>query len=201
MALFVFVRFDYSPTCYTLSEMFTRLVFAHRMFDEIWKKWRISHLADFIHHHIFSFSFTPPTVLVRMSVFSKKWFHLTASFPFLAFTLYNFRHLRARVFQVYRLLISFTYSSSLDVPKYRLPNMLLSVSVLESLTIRGCNLPSSLTVDAVKFKSLIQLKLVNIPLNDEVITYLVASCPLLQVLDIDNCSGFKRVCVYGHQNL
>ncbi|MFS7955099.1 putative leucine-rich repeat domain superfamily [Helianthus anomalus] len=42
---------------------------------------------------------------------------------------------------------------------YRLPNILLSVSVLESFSFRGCDLPSSFMVDAVKFKSLIYLRL------------------------------------------
>ncbi|XP_021997492.2 F-box/LRR-repeat protein At4g14096-like [Helianthus annuus] len=206
---------------------------------------RISLLPESIVHHILSFLKNTPAELVRMSVLSKSWFNLTASFPILSFYFnYHFRsresffkyveyatsrfchhNLTAHKFLlctriqesaeldivnrclelvlqngVRELVISFTYSS-LDVPKYRLPNILLSVSVLESLTIRGCDLPSSLMLDAINFTSLIQLKLFMVPLNDEVITYLVASCPLLQVLDIGICSGFKKVCVYGHQNL
>ncbi|KAJ0550301.1 putative leucine-rich repeat domain superfamily, F-box-like domain superfamily [Helianthus annuus] len=205
---------------------------------------RISHLPESIVHHILSFLKNTPAELVRMSVLSKSWFNLTASFPFLDFNIRYFRtresffkyveyatsrfchhNLTAHTFLLYteiqesaeldvvnrclelvlkngvrELVISFTYSS-LDFPKYRLPNILLSVSVLESLTICDCDLPSSLMLDAINFKSLIQLKLIMVPLNDEVITYLATSCPLLQVLDIDGCSGFKRVCVYGHQNL
>ncbi|KAJ0841114.1 putative F-box domain, leucine-rich repeat domain superfamily, F-box-like domain superfamily [Helianthus annuus] len=45
---------------------------------------RISQLPDFIVHHILSFlPDSPPAELVRMSVLSKTWFHLTASFPIL----------------------------------------------------------------------------------------------------------------------
>ncbi|MFS7955222.1 putative leucine-rich repeat domain superfamily, F-box-like domain superfamily [Helianthus anomalus] len=205
---------------------------------------RISQLPESTVHHILSFCNNTPADLVRMSVLSKSWFNLTASFPSLDFNIRYFRtresffkyveyatsrfchhNLTAHKFLlctriqesaeldvvnrclelvlkngVRELMISFTYSS-LDFPKYRLPNMLLSVSVLESLTMRGCDLPSSLMLDAINFTSLIQLKLFMVPLNDEVITYLVASCPLLQVLDIGICSGFKKVCVFGHQNL
>ncbi|MFS7955105.1 putative leucine-rich repeat domain superfamily [Helianthus anomalus] len=75
---------------------------------------------------------------------------------------------------------------------------LLSVSALISLTIHGCDLPSSFMVDALKFKSLTRLKLENIHIDDEVITYLATSCPLLQVIQIRSCHGLKRFCVYGH---
>ncbi|KAJ0770842.1 putative leucine-rich repeat domain superfamily [Helianthus annuus] len=85
--------------------------------------------------------------------------------------------------------------------KYRLPNVLLSVSALRSLTINGCELPSSLMVDVVMFKCLGQLILINVPIDDEVIKYLTTSCPLLQVFKIRSCPGFKSFCVYGHQNL
>ncbi|KAM0067898.1 putative leucine-rich repeat domain superfamily [Helianthus debilis subsp. tardiflorus] len=84
--------------------------------------------------------------------------------------------------------------------KYRLPNILLSVSVLKTLVICGCKLPSSLMFDAVKFKALIKLSLVSVPIDDEVIKHLTTSCPLLQEFEIDSC-GLQRVCVYGHQNL
>ncbi|KAJ0550056.1 putative leucine-rich repeat domain superfamily, F-box-like domain superfamily [Helianthus annuus] len=205
---------------------------------------RISHLPESIVHHILSFLKKTPAELVRMSVLSKSWFNLTASFPCLDFNIDCFstresffkyveyttsrfchHNLTAHKLLLYteiqepaeldvvnrclelvlkngvrELVISFTYSS-LDFPKYRLPNILLSVSVLESLTILGCDLPSSLMLDAINFKSLIQLELTLVPLNDEVITYLATSCPLLQVLDIGICSGFKKVCVYGHQHL
>ncbi|KAI7753604.1 hypothetical protein M8C21_000665, partial [Ambrosia artemisiifolia] len=54
---------------------------------------RISHLPDFIIHHILSFFDTsngPPAELVRMSVLSKNWFQLTASFLILDFDIRNF---------------------------------------------------------------------------------------------------------------
>ncbi|XP_022013843.1 putative F-box/LRR-repeat protein At5g02700 [Helianthus annuus] len=97
--------------------------------------------------------------------------------------------------------LSYFTNSSLDVPKYHLPNILLSVSTLRSLTICGCDLPSSFMLDAVNFKSLIQLRLENVLIYDEVITYLATSCPLLQVIQIRCCPGFIRFCVHGHQNL
>ncbi|MFS7955120.1 putative leucine-rich repeat domain superfamily, F-box-like domain superfamily [Helianthus anomalus] len=97
--------------------------------------------------------------------------------------------------------LSYFTNSSFDVPKYRLPNILLSVSTLTSLTICGCDLPSSFMLDAVRFRSLIQLRLEKVLIYDEVITYLATSCPLLQVIQIRCCPGFIRFCVHGHQNL
>ncbi|MFS7955100.1 putative F-box domain, leucine-rich repeat domain superfamily, F-box-like domain superfamily [Helianthus anomalus] len=209
---------------------------------------RISELPEYIAHHILSFCNTsdaPPAELVRMSVLSKTWFHLTASFPILNFKIDNFRSrdsffkyveyttsrfyhqdLTAYRFRikatleapaeldivnrclelllkkgVTKLVIDITNSSESVIPKYRLPNILLSVSVLKYLTIRGCDLPSSLLVDALKFKSLIYLELEHVYMDEEAIKYLTASCPLLQVLRVFYCHGFKRFCVYGHQNL
>ncbi|PWA62640.1 F-box domain, Leucine-rich repeat domain, L domain-like protein [Artemisia annua] len=94
------------------------------------------------------------------------------------------------------------YANSVcPLQKYRLPDLLWSASSLTSLTISSCELPSSLTVDAVKFKSLKVLQLCEVPLDEEVIKCLNASCPLLEELSVDNCSGFKRFCIYGLQNL
>ncbi|XP_076948577.1 F-box/FBD/LRR-repeat protein At5g44980-like [Bidens hawaiensis] len=91
-------------------------------------------------------------------------------------------------------------TSLADVPKYRFPNILLSVSVLMELRIQGCELPSSLMVDDIKFKSLIHLTLTNVRIDDDAITYLIASCSLLQFFYIRWCYGFKRLCVQRHQN-
>ncbi|PWA72077.1 F-box domain, Leucine-rich repeat domain, L domain-like protein [Artemisia annua] len=88
-----------------------------------------------------------------------------------------------------------------DLPKYRLPNILLSASSLTSMKIYRCELPSSLMVDDVKFKSLKMLELERVPLHDEVIKRLTTSCPLLEKIIINDCEGVKNFCVYGLQNL
>ncbi|XP_076941876.1 putative F-box/LRR-repeat protein At3g58880 [Bidens hawaiensis] len=203
---------------------------------------RISELPDFIAHHILSF-LNSPTELVRMSVLSKTWLHLTASFPVLYFsdddftsrdtffkyvdyattrfylqnvTLYRLKlvatleeHAELDIVNrclelvlnngLYELVIDISITNSSS--NYRLPNTLLSVSVLESLTIRGCELPSSLMLDAVKFKSLIELKLESVSIDDEAIKHLTTSCPRLEEFHIVSCDGFKNVCVYGLRNL
>ncbi|KAK1440545.1 hypothetical protein QVD17_06374 [Tagetes erecta] len=103
---------------------------------------------------------------------------------------------------VTELAIGIGYSSqSAAMPKYRLPDILLSVSMLKSLTIRDCDLPSSFIVDDLKFKSLIRLTLENVTIDDKVIKHLTTTCPLLQVLQIRNCYGFKIFGIYGHQSL
>ncbi|MFS7993933.1 putative leucine-rich repeat domain superfamily, F-box-like domain superfamily [Helianthus anomalus] len=58
--------------------------------SEIGEMDRISQLPDFIVHHIISFLKTPKD-LVRMSVLSKTWLHLTSSFPILDFNIGDFR--------------------------------------------------------------------------------------------------------------
>ncbi|XP_076887816.1 F-box/LRR-repeat protein 25-like [Bidens hawaiensis] len=203
---------------------------------------RITQLPDLIIHYILSCINGSPEELVRMSVLSKPWLHLTASFPLLYFKIDDFKsretffkyldyttsrfcrqdvvtastlklvtdiHEQAEIDIVNRCLeLVFkkgVKALEIDVPRwfyrYRLPNALLTVSALKSLTICGCDLPSSLMVDVVKFKSLIWLKLENVSLDDEAITYLTASCPLLKDFRVTNCHGFKRFCVYAHQNL
>ncbi|KAF5798544.1 putative leucine-rich repeat domain superfamily, F-box-like domain superfamily [Helianthus annuus] len=235
---------------------------------------RISQLPEPIVHHILSLSGSRE--LVRMSVASKTWFQLTASFPSLDFrmdeltkglhvdfTIYNFTkglHVSRQTFFKY---VDYTTSrmcqqnvtahkltivtnirepAELDtvnrclelllkkgvtkleinlsefaqiflrktpsfapkpkpMPTYVLPNILLSVSVLESLIISGCELPSSFMVDALKFKSLIRLQLEYVHIDDEMINYLTTSCPLLKEFSLSSCHGFKRFCVNGHQNL
>ncbi|XP_071708579.1 F-box/LRR-repeat protein At5g02910-like [Rutidosis leptorrhynchoides] len=87
------------------------------------------------------------------------------------------------------------------MPRYRLPDILLSISSLTSLTIKQCDLPSSLIIDGVKFKSLKVLELVGVRINEEMINYLTTCCPLLERLYVLWCDGFTKFCVYGNQNL
>ncbi|XP_035831589.1 F-box/FBD/LRR-repeat protein At1g78750 isoform X2 [Helianthus annuus] len=191
--------------------------------------------------------YCPPAELVRMSVASKTWFRLTASFPHLDFTIRNFRsresffkyveyttsrfcnqnltahRLRlittlrepAELYTVDRclelLLQNGVYDLVINVvnlsespsasARYRLPNILLSVSALSALTINGCDLPSSFMLHAVMFKCLGLLCLINVSIDDEVISYLTTSCPFLRVFQVEACHGLKRFCVYGHQHL
>ncbi|KAM0067846.1 putative F-box domain-containing protein [Helianthus debilis subsp. tardiflorus] len=169
---------------------------------------RISQLPDFIAHHILSCFDTSdglPIDLVRMSVLSKTWFHLTASFPILDFTIYKFKsrnsffkyveyttfrfcnqNLTAQKLTLWAnirrseerdivnrclilLLKNGVKELLISMPKYCLPNILLSVPVLKSLTIYSCKLPSSLMLDdAVKLKSLIYLALESVRIDDQV---------------------------------
>ncbi|MFS7955093.1 putative leucine-rich repeat domain superfamily, F-box-like domain superfamily [Helianthus anomalus] len=144
---------------------------------------RISQLPDFILHHILSCidSWDYPAELLRMSVLSRNWFHLTASFPILDFyidqfssrecffkyveyTTSRFCHQNVTADEL-RLVTDIWKPAELDIvniclelalhkgvklleidltnssespfasAEYRLPNILLSVSVLESLSI------------------------------------------------------------------
>ncbi|KAK9047855.1 hypothetical protein SSX86_033183 [Deinandra increscens subsp. villosa] len=213
---------------------------------------RLSHLPESIVHTILDYihpSRGPPVDHVRMSVLSKTWFDLTASFPVLNFniriftsrqsffkyveyTTSRFCHQNVTadkltfiatlsepaeidiVNQCFELLlkkgvkelfVDITHlpesPNPMPKPKYRLPDILLSVSALKYLDILYCDLPSSLMVHGVKFESLIKLKLFKVHIDDETIKYLATSCPLLQVFHIMSCYGFKSFCVYGHQNL
>ncbi|PWA77659.1 F-box domain, Leucine-rich repeat domain, L domain-like protein [Artemisia annua] len=80
---------------------------------------------------------------------------------------------------------------------YRVPNILLSAYLLTSMKLRKCELPSSLLVDVVRFKSLKVLHLDAVPLNEEMIKRLTTSCSLLEELVVKYCCGLKNFCVYG----
>lgn len=67
--------------------------------------------------------------------------------------------------------------------------------------IRRCELPLSLIVDVVEFKSLKLLYLDHVPLDEEVIKHLTTSCPLLEEFNARYCYGFKSFCVYRHEHL
>ncbi|PWA74057.1 ATPase, AAA-type, core [Artemisia annua] len=217
---------------------------------------RISQVPEFIIHHIMSFLDSPKD-RVRMSVLSRNWFAITASFPILDFDIGKFEefipsekgNFRDKFFQYVEYTTSrfcqqnvsahtikliaevrdathvdildkclelvllkgvqvlvvnikngvFLLSSS--IPRYCVPNQLLSASSLTSLTLRGCELPSSLMADVVEFKSLKLLCLEWLHLDEEVIKYLTTNCPLLEELIVRLCYGIKRFCVYGLQNL
>ncbi|PWA73683.1 F-box domain, Leucine-rich repeat domain, L domain-like protein [Artemisia annua] len=87
------------------------------------------------------------------------------------------------------------------LPMYRMPNKLLFASSLTSLMLCNCELPSSIMVDVVNFKSLKMLHLDSVRLNEDAIKRLIIGCPLLEELIVDFCYGFKRFCVYGLQHL
>ncbi|XP_076885900.1 F-box/LRR-repeat protein 25-like [Bidens hawaiensis] len=203
---------------------------------------RISQLPGNTVDHILSFLSTPGE-LVRMSVLSKTWSNLTASFRILEFHINEFRS-RKSFFKyveyttsrfcrhnftgsslyldttikehaeldivnscielllkngVEKLLVDITYMTNL--PKYRLPNTLLSVSMLKSLSLTRCELPSHIMLEALEFKSLIFLELWYVHIDDEVIKYFTTSCPFLRTFFIIKCNGFNNFHVYGHQHL
>ncbi|GJZ78311.1 F-box domain containing protein [Tanacetum coccineum] len=87
------------------------------------------------------------------------------------------------------------------LPLLCLPNTLLSASSLTSLTLHRCELPPSLMVGVVKFKSLRLLSLSNLPIDDGAIEYLTKGCPVLEEIYLRYCYGFKTFCVKRHQNL
>ncbi|KAM0067827.1 hypothetical protein Hdeb2414_s0002g00065911 [Helianthus debilis subsp. tardiflorus] len=182
---------------------------------------RISELPESIvhhciNHHILSFC-SLDGELVRMTVLSRESFfkyieyatsrfchqHLTADSLVLSLTLqepeelYIFNKCLELVLQKGVKALHINLLDSPNVPKYRMPNTPLSVSMLIDLTLIDCELPSSLMVDTIKFKSLMFLELNRVRIDDEVIKYLTTSCPLLafQVVMV------LKNCVYGHQNL
>ncbi|PWA97846.1 F-box domain, Leucine-rich repeat domain, L domain-like protein [Artemisia annua] len=220
---------------------------------------RMSQLPEFINHHIMSF-LDSPKERIRMSVLSKNWFGITASFPILDFDIRKFegfisfqslengdfidkffkyveyttsrfchQNVSAHTFklitrlwdatqvdivhkcvelilikgvQVLVIDIRFSYLPSL-LPMYgRVSNKLVSASSLTSLTLHGCELPSSLMVDTIKFKSLKLLKLKYVRMDEKMIKHLTTSCPLLEELTLKICGrDISRLCVYGLQNL
>ncbi|GJV10698.1 F-box domain containing protein [Tanacetum coccineum] len=185
---------------------------------------RISTLPDFIVHQILSYLHKDTKSLVRMSVLSKEWFALTASFPILYFRqdsswimekfckyvehtvsrfckqnisahtldivvdlknleqVKNFGRCLELIIEkgVQVLVIDVAYWGK-NLPMLRLPNTLLSASLLTSLTLNTCELPSSLMVGVVKFKSLKLLSLANILIDEGVIEYLAKSCSNLTI--------------------
>ncbi|GJZ22691.1 F-box domain containing protein [Tanacetum coccineum] len=185
------------------------------------------------------FDLDSPADLVRLSVLSKKWFALTASFPILNLDIRNFettslfphdyyylkyvdyttsrfckQNVSAHTFNLIAVIEDPSQLNIIDICVrlilkkrvkvllidiidknfslvYLLPDLLLSASLLTSLTLCNCDLPSSLTVDDVKFKFLKLLDLDYILLNEEMIECLTISFPLLEEMHLYRCYGFK----------
>ncbi|KAJ0451864.1 putative leucine-rich repeat domain superfamily, F-box-like domain superfamily [Helianthus annuus] len=167
----------------------------------------ISQLPESIVHRILSFLVplhTPPADFVRVSVLSKTWFHLTASYPHLDFTIRNFTHVSRESFFKYieyttsrfchqnltaytlRLITDLRESAELDIV-----NRCLELLLQNGVTV-NCLLPSCLILSCLSL---------CVPINDEVLKHITTSCPLLQVFVVNACHGLKRFCVYGHQHL
>ncbi|PWA37506.1 F-box domain, Leucine-rich repeat domain, L domain-like protein [Artemisia annua] len=88
-----------------------------------------------------------------------------------------------------------------NLPMYRLPNTLLSASFLTSLTLHKCELPLFLMDDDVNLKSLRLLSLIQLPIEEGVIEYMIKGCPLLEEIYLRFCYGFSAFCVNRHHNL
>ncbi|GKA08728.1 F-box domain containing protein [Tanacetum coccineum] len=97
--------------------------------------------------------------------------------------------------------VNVNYYHDVNLPMFRLPDTLLSVSSLTSLKLKKCELPLSLMVGVVKFKSLRLLWLLYLPIDEGVIEHLTKGCPLLEEIYLKHCYGFKTFCVKRHQNL
>ena len=206
-------------------------------------------LPDFIIHHIMSYLVRDTESLIRMSILSKQWFALTASFPLLCFnlgawsnfflqdmdTFYRYleyavsrfcdQNISAHTLDIYaeylylqqidlfgrcleslikkglKVLVIRIVSLDANLPMFRLPDTLLSATLLTSLTLIKCELPLSLMDDDVKFKSLRLLSLTKLPIDEGVIEYLTKGCPLLEEIYLGFCYGFTAFRVYRHHNL
>ncbi|PWA73984.1 F-box domain, Leucine-rich repeat domain, L domain-like protein [Artemisia annua] len=93
------------------------------------------------------------------------------------------------------------YTDLKDLPKVRLPDTLLSASLLTSLYICDYELPLSLMVDGVKLESLKLLNLVLVVIDEGVIEHLIAGSPLLREISLSYCHGLTTFNVCIHHNL
>ncbi|PWA51653.1 HXXXD-type acyl-transferase family protein [Artemisia annua] len=176
---------------------------------------RISMLPDFIVHHILSYLLDDPISCVRVSVLSKEWFALTASCPFLNFTYDDWNYLFSReyddVMEKFYKYVEYTVSRFCEqnisahtlnisatiinfeeielfehcLPMFRLPNTLLSASSLTSLTLQKCELPSSLMIGVVKFKSLRLLSLTFLLIEEDVEELRLMQSPAYELEHVD----------------
>ncbi|KAI7734677.1 hypothetical protein M8C21_009095, partial [Ambrosia artemisiifolia] len=157
---------------------------------------RISHLPDFIIHHILSFFDTsngPPAELVRMSVLSKNWFQLTASFPILDFDIRNFAS-RESFFKY----VEYTTSRFChqNVPAHAFK---LITSVREPAELDIVNRCLELVLQKGVGELVIDLS-DPLEFQYESATYRLPNT-LLSVSMLTCCPGLKRFCVPRHQNL
>ncbi|GJX70311.1 F-box domain containing protein [Tanacetum coccineum] len=189
----------------------------------------ISQLPEFIVHHILSLLYSPKE-LVRMSVLSKTWFALTASFPILDFDiekLYDvikksgtpfdldlytnecfFKYVEYTTFRFCHQNVTSVHTLNLITELLEGNTQVDSVNrCLESVLKKGVK-ELKIDIDPLwmcltELFQLIEdfLQLVSVTINEKELKRLTAGCPLLEELDVTNCKGFKIFCVYGLQNL
>ncbi|KAI7756804.1 hypothetical protein M8C21_014475 [Ambrosia artemisiifolia] len=155
---------------------------------------RISELPDFIVHHILSFFQTSPADLVRMSVLSKTWFHLTASFPVLYFNIHNFTS-RERFFKYVEYTTSRFCNQNLAAHRLKLITSIRDPTELDMVD-RCLGLLLRNGVNELVIRITDSSNVTKSPS-----AFAVQNCPLLQVFNIHICPRFKSFFLRGHQNL
>ncbi|KAJ0731197.1 putative F-box domain, leucine-rich repeat domain superfamily, F-box-like domain superfamily [Helianthus annuus] len=127
--------------------------------------------------------YCPPAELVRMSVASKTWFRLTASFPHLDFTIRNFRS-RESFFKYVEYTTSRFCNQNLTAHRLRLITTLREPA--ELYTVDRC------------LELLLQNGVYDLVIN----VVNLSESPSASASDlVEACHGLKRFCVYGHQHL
>ncbi|KAH9713199.1 F-box/LRR-repeat protein 25 [Citrus sinensis] len=188
----------------------------------------ISNSPEPIQHHILSFlSFKH---VVKTSVLSKTWAQVWRRFPFLVFdsTFFNQIPWRLELWKAFNYIEETLHSRqkekarikmfALDLKPIRpsfkkfepfidqciyfalegdFPQVFLCSKSLNVLVLTSSKLESP---RSVWLPSLRELHLSEVNADDQVIKNLVAGCPLIEVLCIRTCGGFKSLELIGHSN-
>ncbi|KAK9690034.1 hypothetical protein RND81_09G099900 [Saponaria officinalis] len=103
----------------------------------------------------------------------------------------------------FRQLIEFNFEwgyESSENFRYCLPNCVFSSSLIRKLTLVNCEVGSSSLTD-IHLPLLCDLCLVNVYLNGEAMSSLIANCPNLEDLNFDTCDGLESLEISGLSKL
>ncbi|KAK3232054.1 hypothetical protein Dsin_003935 [Dipteronia sinensis] len=82
-----------------------------------------------------------------------------------------------------------------DIYRYIIPPILLFADSIEYLELKCCTLESP--VNSVNLSSLGKLVLLEVYIDDCMIKNLLGGCPLIEILHLQDCGGFKSLELFG----
>ncbi|KAL3634886.1 hypothetical protein CASFOL_021940 [Castilleja foliolosa] len=96
---------------------------------------------------------------------------------------------------------SFYLSFFWSTDAYPLPLVVFQSESLVELHLHQCNLSVLKSTDNIMLNNLQTLSLHGLEITDEIFEKIMSSCPLIEKLDLYNCTGLKSIKLHKHHNI
>ncbi|CAI9118567.1 OLC1v1020154C1 [Oldenlandia corymbosa var. corymbosa] len=83
---------------------------------------------------------------------------------------------------------------------YIVPGFILEAESLTMLSLHNCDFPDKLNIQKISCKNMRTLVLPEVSINDDTLSSLIAGCPLIEHLKINNCRDLNKVELMNNLN-